>query len=123
MATLRAPDRSSDEPTRPPEHLIGPAVESFVQPWEVESLAEAELLAEARFGEEIDAYHKDNAHQSREIVVPIIDSEGYEDEVTTTVDPAYSGLSVEESRALLLNLAPTFRDRDAFEQAMRRGSP
>jgi len=123
MATLRAPDRSGDGPTRPPEHLIGARVEDFVQPSEVESLAEAERLAEARFGEELDAYHNANVHQIREIVVRIVDAEGFEDEVTTTGNAAYSGLTVAESRALLLNLPPTFRDRRAFEQAMRRGAP
>jgi hypothetical protein len=123
MATLRAPDHSGDGPTRPPDRLVGPVVESFVEPWEAESLEEAERLAEARFGEEMDAYHNGNVHQSREIVVPIVDSEGYEDEVTMTGNAAYAGLTVAESRALLLNLPPVFRDRRAFEQAMRRGAP
>lgn len=124
MATLkRAPDRAGDGPTRPPARLVGPRVESFVQPSEVESLEEAERLAEARFFEELDAYHIQNVHQRREILVPIVDSEGFEDEITTTVNAAYSGLSVMENRALLLGLAPTFRDRDAFEQAMNRGTP
>jgi len=123
MATLRAPDRAGDGPTRPPEHLVGPVIESFVQPWEATSLEEAERLAEARFGQEMDAYHNANVHQSREMVVPVIGADGYEDEVTTTVNAAYSGLSVAESRALLLNLPPTFRDRAGFEQAMNRGAP
>jgi len=123
MATLkRAPDHSGDGPTRPPEHLINPRVESFVQPWEATSLEEAERLAETRFGEELDAYHTQNAHQIREMVVPVIGADGYEDEVTTTGNAAYSGLSVQESRALLLNLPPTFADRAAFEQAMNRGA-
>jgi len=123
MATLRAPDGSQDGPTRPPEHLVGPVIESFVQPWEATSLEDAERLAEARFGEEMDAYHSRNAHRTREIAVQVHDSQGYDDEVTTTGNAAYSGLTIAESRALLLNLAPTFRDRDAFEQAIRRGAP
>lgn len=124
MATLRTvPDRSGGGPTRPPEHLIGPVVESFVQPSEVASLEEAELLAEARFHEEMDAFDRNNAHRTHEIVVPIIDAAGYEDEVVGDDNPAYSGLTVAEGRALLLNLAPPFRDRRAFEEAMRRGAP
>ncbi len=122
MATLRAPERSGDEPTRPPECLVDAVIESFVEPWEVESVEEAELLAEARFSEEMNAYHRDNVHRTHEIVVPIIDAAGFEGEVTTTVSAAYSGLSLVESRALLLNLAPRWRNRDAFEQAMRRGA-
>lgn len=123
MATLRAPDGSQDGPTRPPEHLVGPVIEDFVQPLEVESLAEAERLAEARHQTELDAYHAQNAHRVHEIVVPIVDSEGFDDEITTTTSPAYSGLTVAESRALLLGLAPTFRDRRLFALAMRRGAP
>jgi len=122
MATLRAPDRSGDGPTRPPEHLIGPVVESFVQPWEATSLEDAERLAESRFCDELRDYHVQNAHRTREIVVPISDSEGYDDEVTMTGNMAYSGLSVTESRALLLGLAPVFADRAAFERAMKRGA-
>ncbi len=122
MATLRAPDGSGDGPTRPPDRLVGPVVESFVEPWEAGSLAEAERLAETRFGEEMDAYQLANAHRVREIVVPITDSAGYDSEVITTGNPAYSGLSLAESRALLLGLAPTFRDRRAFERAMNRGA-
>lgn len=109
MATLRAPDHSGDGPTRPPEHLIGPVIEDFVQPAEAESLADAERLAEARFGEEMRDYHVQNAHRVREIVVPLVDSEGFDDEVTMATNSAYSGLSVPESRALLLNLAPVSR--------------
>lgn len=123
MATLRAPDRSGDGPTRPPEHLLNAVVESFVEPWEVESTEEAERLAEARWQEELHDYDTQNAHRSHEIVVPITDSEGYDDEVTMTGSPAFSGLSVAESRALLLGLAPRFRDRRVFELAMRRGAP
>jgi hypothetical protein len=123
MATLRAPNDSGDGPTRPPARLINPRVEDFCEPREVTSLEEAELLAEARFGEEMDTYHNANAHRLREIVVPIVDAEGYDDEVTTTGNLAYSGLNLQESRALLLNLAPVFADRRAFEQAMRGGMP
>jgi len=123
MATLRAADRSGDGPTRPPDRLVGPVVENFVEPCEVESLEEAERLADARFGAEMDAYQTENAHRTRETVVPIVDSDGYDDEITTTGSMAYSGLTIAESRALLLNLPPVFRDRDAFEQAMLRGAP
>lgn len=122
MATLRAPDGSQDGPTRPPAHLVGPVVESFVEPWEATSLAEAARLAEARHQTELDAYHAENAHRVHEIVVPICDSEGFEGEVATTTNPAYSGLTVTESRALLLGLAPVFHDSAAFDEAMDRGA-
>ena len=123
MATLRAPDPSNDGPERPPEHLVSPMVESFVKPWEVESTEEAELLAESRWQEELHDYDTQNAHRSREIVVPVVNRDGFEDELTTTGNAAYSGLTVAESRALLLGLAPRFRDRRVFELAMMRGAP
>jgi len=118
-------ERKPEAVTVPP-HLAEPFVERYVTAGEVSSLEQAQALAADRHAEEWNSWYA--ALPTTMISVPVVldraslGTEQVDDLVEMTGAPLV-GLSVDQGRRLLLGEPFPFRDRDAFEQAIRRGAP
>ncbi len=105
-----------------PARLADPHVEDFVEPHEVRSLSEAQELAADRHSDAWSAWYADQRTTTVEVPV-VLDramlGTSQVDAVVEMTAPNLVGISVEQTRRLLLGEPFRFRDEESFE----RGAP
>lgn len=109
-----------------PAHLADPRVEDFVEPHEVGSVEEAQALAADRHTEQWNAWYA--ALPRTTVEVPVVNDRAalgtaQVDDVVEVTGPLLVGITVEQTRRLLLGERLRFRDQESFRQAMRGGMP
>jgi len=104
-----------------PAHLADPAVEHYVEPHEVRSLSEAQALAADRHSDAWSAWYADLPKTTVE--VPVVSDRAMlgtsqVDAVVEMTGPLLEGLSVAQTRRILLGEPLRFQDRAGFEKGM-----
>lgn len=104
-----------------PVRLADPAVEDFVEPHEVRSLSEAQALAADRHTAEWSGWYADQ--RTTTVEVPVVSDRAMlgtsqVDAVVEMTAPNLVGISVEQTRRLLLGEPFRFRDKAGFERGI-----
>jgi len=116
------PRQRKPEAVTVPVHLAEPCVEDYVEPHEVSSLEQAQALAADRHTAEWSGWYADQ--RTATIEVPVVSDRAMlgtsqVDAVVEMTGPLLVGLSVAQTRRLLLGEPFRWRDEESFE----RGAP
>jgi hypothetical protein len=109
-----------------PPRFADPHVEDYATPHEVHTLEQAQDLAADRHAEEWNSWYADQ-HTTMISVAVVLNraSLGTElvDDLVEMPTVSLVGITVAQTRRILLGEPLPFRDGASFEQAMRQGAP